>query len=410
MPTAITEIAINGTPLDLSTVEWQVAIDHGRNDVQSAPQASAAEILLVGATNIDVPVSGTLTIKAHGTLRFTGRISAPQLTHDWTPDGTYKSRLRIPAMGNLSLLGLYEVGGAGYVEEALKDRVENILDATGLVYTANTDPYMVMLLVDAGQPQPAMSWLSDLCTQTGATMCDLPDGNILFESYSRRGYGYNPATFAQVPDTFANVPYIWADVYNRVSDVPTPVTLPGTAVVWTPVWSKDVLTIVNKATVQYGDTNPQAEISASDAASITTHKLRAVTLATQLADLTDAYDRANAIITAQSEARWNLNSVQIRMDALDSPTRTAVLGLIQGSRVLITNPPQPAPQATYLGVVEGWSESHTPDGYYLTLALSDPRYSYAMARWSDVSATLKWNQVNATVKWYDVVIPENLAA
>lgn len=408
--TAITEVAIDGVPLDLSIVEYSVAIDHGRNDIQSPPQASAAELVLYGTTDVDVAVSSVLTIEVDGVPRFTGRITDPQLTHDWSPDGNYKARLRIPAMGNLSLLGLFETGDAGFAEETLTDRVQNLLDATGFTYTANTDPYMVQLPVAAGEPGPAMSWLSDLCTATGATMCDLPDGNILFESYSRRGYGYNPATFAQVTDPFSAVTYIWADVYNRVNAAPTPVTLPNNAVVWTPVWTKSILTVVNEATVTYGDTNPQSDITATDAASISTHKKRTARVTTQLADATDAYDRAHAIITAQSEPRWNLASVQIHMDSVSGATRTALLGLIQGSRVLLSNLPAPAPQPTYLGVVEGWSESHTPGGYFLTLSLSDPRYSYAMANWSEIDPALLWSGVNGSIQWYDVVLPSDLAA
>jgi len=407
----ITQVAINGVPLDLNEVEWSVAIDHGRNDVQSPPQASSAEIVLYGPNvDVDVPVSGELTIDAYNVRRFTGRITDPQLAHDYAPNGQYHARLRIPAMGNLSLLGLYEVGAAGYAEETLDARVHNILDETAVTYTANTDPLMVQLPVDPDQPAPALTWLSDLCTNTGATMCDLPDGNILFESYSRRGYGYNPATWAQVTDTFADVPYIWADIYDRTEAAPTPVALPDTAVVWTPVWSKSVLTIVNQVRVQYGTNTPPDEIIADDPTSIATHKLRSVTLTTQLADATDAYDRAQAVLLAQSEARWNLTQVMIKMDELDSTTRADVLDLIQGSRVQIAGLPAPAPLTTYMGVVEGWSESHMPDGYYLTLSLSDPRYSYAVAAWQDIDPTLDWANVNNTIQWYNVVLSSDLAA
>lgn len=408
--TAITEIALNAVPLDLANVEYAVAIDHGRNDITNPPQASSAQIILRGFTTVDVSISDVLTIKAYGTLRFTGRVTDAQLSHDYSPTGAYVGRLTITAMGNLSLLGLFEVGSLGYVEEALNYRVAEILDETGLTYTANTDPYMVQLAVAAGQPQPALTWLSQLCSETGATMCDLPDGNILFESYSRRGYGYNPATFAQVNDTFADVPYIWADVYDRVTAAPVPVTLPANSVVFTPVWSSSILTVVNQARIQYSDTSPQLEIVATDAASIAEHQLRSATIATQLADATDAYDRAQAIITAQSEARYNLTSIQIFMDRLDAGTRTSVLGLLQGSRVLLQSLPQPAPAPTYLGVVEGWSESHTSDGYFLTLSLSDPRYSYAMAAWSDIDPTLIWSAVDPAIQWYDVVLPSDLAA
>jgi len=408
---AISEIAINGVPLDILDVEYSVAIDHGRNDITNPPQASSADLVVRISSWPDIKISYLLTIEAYGVRRFTGRITSMDLTHEYSPTlDAIIGRLRLSAMGNLTLLGLYAVGDSGYVEEQLVDRVQSILDETGLVYTANTDPYMVMLPVDAGQGQPAMSWLTELCQQTGATMCDLPDGNILFESYSRRGFGYNPATFAQVNDTFADTPYIWADVYDRVNAAPVPVSLPPDAVIWTPVWRDDVLTVVNQVKVQYGDTTPQSELVAEDLASVAQHELRSITLTTQLADATDAYDRGQAIITAQSQPRLNLTQVQVYMDNLDAPTRADVLDLIQGSRVNMTALPQPAPQPTYLGVVEGWSESHTPEAYTLTLSLSDPRYSYAMATWAEISASLIWSAVDPAIQWYDVVLPSDLAA
>lgn len=405
---SITEIAINGTPVDLAKVEWQLAIDHGRNDVSTPPQASSAELIIRGFTDIPATIADELTIEAYSVPRFTGIITDTEISHEYSNSGNPIGRLRITAMGNMVRLAQYQVGESGFPEETLDDRVTNILDATGLTYTANTQPYMVLLAEDTGTGQTAFDALIDLCVNTGATMCDLPDGNILFESYTRRGVGYNPATFAQVNDTFADVPYIWSDVYEATTAVPVPVTLPNNGVVWEPVWRQSIVPVINQAIVVYGD--PTDTIIFTDTTSQGIYGLRSATINTTLADTTDAYDRASHIVTTQAYPRYGLTQIQIFMNRLDSTTRSAVLGIVQGSRILIEDLPQPAPDIEYLGVVEGWSESHTPQGYFLTLSLSDPRYSYAMASWSEVDPALIWSSVNASVQWYDVVLPSDLAA
>ena len=406
---SVTEVAINGTPLNLDEVEWSIAIDHGRNDITQAPQASTAELTLYGFLTIPAEISDLLEITAYTTYpRFTGTITDVTLTHEQTwPNGT-RPRLKITAMGNLARLGLLEVGNAGYPEESLDDRVTSILDDTGITYQANVEPYMVLLAEDPDQNRSALDWLSGICLDVGATMCDLPDGNILFESYTRRGVGYNPATWSGVNDPWSDVDYVWSDVYESFTAAPTPVTLDPDGVIWEPVWTNSVLSVVNSATVTYGD--PEATITASDAPSQGTHGIRAFAWKSRLADMTDAYERVNHIITCQAEPRYAMQSVQILVDQLGVVDQDLVLDLIQGSRVIVQNLPQPAPLVEYLGVVEGWSESYTPDGHILTLSLSDPRYSYAMATWGDVDPALVWSGVSGSIQWYNVVLPSDLAA
>lgn len=406
--TAITEIAINGTPLNLDNVEWAIAIDHGRNDITSQPQASTAELIIRNFTNIPATIADLLTVEAYGIPRFTGIVSDTEISHEYSNTGNPVGRLRITAMGYLAQLALYSVGSAGYAEETLDDRVTEILTATGFTYTANTEPYMVLLAQDPGNTQSAFQALSELCLNTGATMCDLPDGSILFESYTRRGIGYNSATWAGVNDIWDDVDYVWSDVYESTSAVPTPVELPNNGVVWEPIWRQSIVPVINEAIVNYGD--PIAGITFTDNTSVGIYGLRTATINTTLADMTDAYDRASHIVQTQAYPRYGLTQIQIYVDRLDSGTRTDVLGLIQGSRILINNLPQPAPLLTYLGVVEGWSESYTPQGYFITLSVSDPRYSYAMCSWADVDAALEWGDVSGTIQWYDVVLPGDLAA
>jgi hypothetical protein len=409
----ITAVTVNGTALDLAGIEYQVTVSHGRNDITALPQASDATLTLYGFPTIPVDISDLVVIQAYGLTRFTGRVTDVILSHLYDPEGTvnFVARLEVQLIGNLSRLGLAFVRDAGYARELLDARVENILTDAGVTYANNSDPLMTQEALDAKTGgYSALDLLSALCTETGATLADLPDGNVLFESYSRRGYGYNPAHWYDMgTDTFADVPYIWADVYDRVDTAPLTVSLPAASTVWAPTWRKTNQTILNDVTVTYGTSGNQDE-SDSDPASIATHGRRAYTLSTQLHYSTDAQTRASDIIRSQSEPRYAMANVQVLMETLTEPTLTDVLELISGSRVNLDDLPQPAPIEDYLGVLEGWAETYTPGQHILTLSLSDPRFSYLMAKWDEVDPALTWAATNPTVQWYNVVLPSDLAA
>jgi hypothetical protein len=157
-------------------------------------------------------------------------------------------------IGNLSVLGLKFVGAAGYPEQLLNDRVEDILTEAGVTFANNSDPLMTQIALDPlDGGYSALEQLTALGTETGGTLCDLPDGAVLWESYSRRGYGYNPATWGDIDptDTWADVPYVWADVYQRTDTSQPTVELPHTAIAWSPIWRNTSQTILNDVTVSY---------------------------------------------------------------------------------------------------------------------------------------------------------------
>ena len=410
----ITAVTVNGTALNLDGIEYVVTVSHGRNDITAIPQASDATLTLYGFPTIPVEVSDVIVIEAYGVTRFTGQATDVLLTHLANPDSPVNivARLEVTLMGNLSRLGLAFVGADGYARELLETRVENILTDAGVTYANNSDPLMTQEALDAQVGgYGALDLLTALCTETGATLADLPDGNILFESYSRRGYGYNPAHWydIDVTDTWPDIPFIWADVYDRVDAAPLTVTIPAASTVWAPTWRSTNATILNDVTVTYGTSGNQDK-NDTDPASIAAHGRRAFTLSTQLHYATDAQTRASEIVRSQSEPRYAMANVQVLMETLTEPTLTDVLNLISGSRVNLDDLPQPSPIEDYTGVLEGWAETYTPGQHILTLSLSDPRFSYLMAKWSEVSPTLTWAATNPTVQWYNVVLPADLVA
>lgn len=399
----ITSITLGGLSLDLGQVDVTMGINHGRNDIASPGQAGDASLILRNFPSIPGRIGDPLVIMAYGQVRFTGDVTQLSLSHEYSPSGALLPILQIDAIGRMARLGLSTVGALGYPKQNLEDRVLGIFNATGLAYQANVKTGNELKALGSNDGgYSAMALLSGLCAESGATMCDLPDGTILFESYTSRGVGYNPAHWADLPvaDTWADVPYIWSDVYDRTEAAPLTVELPHEAIVWAPIWRNDILTVINEITVLYGNNNSTVE---SDTASQALYGRRAYALETTLTTLADAQTRAGDIIRAQSEPRYALTNIMIQVDQLDSFTRAEVLDLISGSRVGIPNTPQPSPIEDYEGVVEGWSDHYGPTGYFLTLSLSDPRYSYNVLTWAEVTAGKTFAMVDGTTQWYNVV-------
>ena len=322
------------------------------------------------------------------------------------------ARLDVTMIGNLSLLGLKFVGAAGYAEQLLNDRVEDILTEAAVTFANNSDPLMTQIALDPLEGgYSALEQLTALGTETGGTLCDLPDGAVLWESYSRRGYGYNPATWGDIDptDTWADIPYIWADVYQRTDTSSPTVELPHPAIAWAPIWRNTSQTILNDVTVSYGAAGELTQTD-TDPASIISHGRRAFTLATQLADGVDAQNRASDIIRTQSEPRYAVQAIEVLVETLTDPTRANLLDVISGSKVSIDQLPQPAPIDDFIGVCEGWTQTFTPGLDRIVLSLSDPRFSYQVVTWNEVDPVLTWGDVNATVQWYNVVSAGDLLA
>jgi hypothetical protein len=232
-------------------------------------------------------------------------------------------------------------------------------------------------------------------------MADLPDGTILFESYTRRSLDFTAGAWAA-----ADGP--WSTYAGEWQAGRTTLDLPAESVVWAPVWEKAVDTVVNDVTVTYGAADPQATATATDSASVTRYGTRSVELVTTIKLEADAEARATAILTAQANARWRMNQVTVLVDTLDSTDLDLLLALESGDRVNVGSNPGLSPATAYVGIVEGWTDTYTPDGHRMILHLSDPRFSFAMADWGQLDTALIWGDVNATVAWSDLVLPADI--
>jgi hypothetical protein len=400
----ISEISLNGTPLDLDDIEYQVQIQHGRSDVTANPQPSNAQIIIRGATGVTVEIADLVNIQAYSLDRFTGEVSDVTITHLSSNPPIAVST--ITAIGELSRVGFYEVGATGYSEETVFERVDTVLTATGLTYLNGADTSIVLHQISSGNAEPtdALSYLGSLAEWTGATFFDDPLGRIIFESYGNRGLTGFPGIWSNQVDTWNDNTVIW-------SSLPTnflPTVIPAASIVFTPQWSQTRQTIINSVTVLgYNDTH---ETTQTDSASIATYGEREYRLATEIKTSGDVVDRAGKIINAQANPLWSLGAISILVHNLGTTDRDNILSLVSGMSVALSNLPQPAPVPNYVGIVEGWGETYTPGEHILTLSISDPRYSFELVTWGELDNTIEWGNVFASLQWYEIITGNELAA
>ena len=405
MTSPIDHIIVGGVYLDLGDVDYSVQVQHGRNDVTSAPEASSCQIVVYGADGVAADIGDSLYIEAYGSARFTGNVTDLNITHLSSNPPTAVTT--IIGMGNLAKLGQRVTGVGGYPHESAFDRADTILTDGGVSFINGGSTALEIHEISPANenPQSCYDALSQLASWSGATFFDTPEGQIAFEDYGNRGITAFQGTWVALQQAWNTYNQTW----NSFATDQSALTLPGTGVVWTPTWSKTLNALVNDITVKYGGDGEDIEQS-DDAGSIALYGRRGYVLDTRLRQLADAQTRAANILAAQALPYWNLGQISIRVDLLTVGLRDEVLAIVNGRLVNIPDLPDPAPYDSFTGIVEGWAETYTPGTHVMTLSVSDPRYSYETVTWGDVDPALTWAQVNASVIWYNVVTADDLAA
>jgi len=395
------QITLNGSVIDLGLFDYSLAIAHGRSDVTANPTASNAQLVLRGDTGPLLDLADTVAISFDGVPRFTGAIS--DLNVSFISTTTPTAITTITAMGNLAKLGYTDVGVSGYSEQTARQRVETILDATNETFVNGGDPDITLyaILEADAQPTTALDALQQVAAWTGATFFDDPLGRIVFEDYGNRGQ----TTFAGI---WSNQSGTWADAEGDWGSNPTTIgSLPLNAegIIFAPTWAKTLTPLINDVTVVYG---PDLSENQTDSASITQYGRREYRLDTQIKLEADAITRAASIITAQANGLWNLGQVSILMSELDADQTTQVLNLVSGSLVNVIGLPASGPYSQFNGILEGWTDSYNNGQHILTLSISDPRFSYQMLEFGEVTDTLTWGDVGAEAQWYEIITNSDL--
>jgi hypothetical protein len=413
-------VYVNGVALDLDEVEYRISLTHGRNDITAAPAPSDASMTLYGFTSPDHHLSDVVEVEAYGVTRFTGRVTDTQLSHDFNPNGptvgapvtSYVARLDVTMIGNLSLLGLAFVGAAGYSKELLNDRVENILTDSNLVYTNNSDPLMTQEALDAlDGGYSALDLLTALGTETGGTLCDLPDGAVLWESYSRRGYGYNPAHWTDIDptDTWPDIPYIWADVYDRVDTAPLTVGIPKAGRLVPDVAQH----VPDHPQRRHGHLRRQRQPVPERHRPGVDHHATGAERSRSRRSCTRRPTRSPGPRTSSAPSRSPATRCSpSRSSWRKSPSRCA-RSCSTSSRVArsgSTTCRTRHPSTTTSECARDGPRHTRPDSPARPVTQSDPRFSYQVVKWNEIDPALLWSGVDLTVQWYNVVIPADLVA
>ena len=161
----------------------------------------------------------------------------------------------------------------------------------------------------------------------------------------------------------------------------------------------------NSLTIKYGSTS-SAEVSASNAASITQYGTLAQIITTTLHNAADATDQANFYLAlrAQPQPIFSEITFDLTNPELDNSDRDNLIGIFMGEAINIDNLPANMNSGSFQGFVEGWSFQASYNRLSVTLLVSPLAYSSQAMRWNDVPVTEMWSSVSPTLDWANATI------
>jgi hypothetical protein len=161
----------------------------------------------------------------------------------------------------------------------------------------------------------------------------------------------------------------------------------------------------NSLTIKYGATS-SAEVSASNAASISEFGTLAQIITTTLHNSTDATSQANFYLSlrAQPQPIFSEITFDLTNPEIDNADRDRLLNIFMGEAIALNNLPLNMNSGTFQGFVEGWSFKAAYNRLSITLLLSPLAYSLQAMRWNNVPITERWNSVSPTLDWENATI------
>lgn len=368
----LSSVTLEGVAVPLAGIAADVTIRHGRAGFFDSASPSTAQLTLLGVTRAMMRpfrLGSLLVVNAtDGSTvapRFTGRLTDAALVDD---------ELTAIAVGRLRTLSGYTVGAAAYPEEAWSARVTRAFTEAGLaavleLAVGTFDPIVVARPIE---PVTLASMLDELAAWVQAAVCDRPDGRIFVQALGARSVG-----------------------------VVTP--LDPAEVAYAPVWEQR-LPGANVLTVSYGEANPQAVATASDAASVALYGPIPVTITTELKSAADANQVLQNRLGRDAFSHWTIPGAPLLVGRRFSVGQAVRLSLL----------PSSAPYDPWSTILEGWTDHVTADAdglaWSMDLALSDPLLSGITLSWAGTpsDAAHQWNTINQAVAWRDALTLDSL--
>jgi hypothetical protein len=370
--------------VDISCLVDDVAINHGRSDTNSQPEASSATVSFTTSPDDPLPpvvdVGAAVTVTAHTTgtyARFSGRVT--DVTLGWEdngPDTPDSGVGQLVAIGLLADLGRHVVGEAPYPQELDGARVARVLAAAGVVLNpATSDPGKVQILPRDIDSQPALDVAQNAAQSANGIVWETRAGEIRY-----------------------------ADADHRRNAVPN-LVLDACNVLVTPTWQRTIQGLVNDVSIGYGvppEGEDQPRYVATSDPSIARYGRYAMTATTELAELADAQAMGQLLLVRNSSPVWIMAVLPVDVKGLTAAEYDALLGLDVHGLITLTGLPAigTAPTSAALWV-EGWTERLAWADHTIELVVSGYCRTVPAPRWDDLAPTLTWDTVAPTLTWDD---------
>jgi len=156
----------------------------------------------------------------------------------------------------------------------------------------------------------------------------------------------------------------------------------------------------NNLTIKYGESS-SSDVSASDAASISSFGQLSQIISTTLFDSADATDQADFYLSLRANPLPIFSSVSFDLTnpEIDNGDRDSLINVFMGMPISLNNLPLNMSSGTFTGFVEGWSFKAGYNELSITMNLTPLAYSLQAMRWNDVPITENWSSVSPTLDW-----------
>lgn len=364
-------VLVDGIAIALDSVDADVTIHAGRDDITAEPTASTCQLTLrdvpqhfVHGFRTGVPLVVTVRDGAGASSpRFTGLVTDATLDDD---------DLTAIAAGRLSTFYRYPIGAGAWPVEAWTARVARIFAEAGLSSLLvlepdpGFDPQLAARDPETAGPTTLGDYLAFLAPMLGAAVADLPDGRVLVQTIGSR----------------------------TLEDV---VELDPADVAFVPQWLQ-TLPVGNVVTVTY-QADQGASVTVDDPTSVDIYGERERRIDTAFANEADAAHWAAQALARGAFAHWNIPSAPVLRG----------LELDVGRPVELSGMPASSPFEPWTPIVEGWLDTLSGSAWTMALSLSDPLASGLLLPWNTVPAEYLWNTVNPSTAWRDALTLDDLA-
>ena len=155
----------------------------------------------------------------------------------------------------------------------------------------------------------------------------------------------------------------------------------------------------NNLTIKYNATS-SAEVSASDATSITNYGTLSQIVTTTLHNSADATSQANFYLALRKDPQAIFSEITFDLTnpELDDADRDDLIATFMGQPVAINDLPANM-GSIFQGFVEGWAFQASYNQVSVSLIVSPTAYSLQALEWNEISNTFTWSGVSPTLDW-----------